>query len=127
MWPARRDPGRGDPPARPWAPGQWAAVALLTVGGAVAGAAGVAVFAVALGAQWMLRDRQRWRDGVTIGASAGGLILAGAMLSRHPWRSVDGYAGHSAGVQLLALVSLAVLAASVVLLRREPFRRRRRA
>jgi arabinofuranan 3-O-arabinosyltransferase len=27
---------------------------------------------------------------------------------------VDGYAGHSANVQLLALISLAVLAASVV-------------
>ena len=46
--------------------------------------------------------------------SAGGLILAGAALSRHPWRSVGGYAGHSANVQLLALISLAVLAASVV-------------
>jgi arabinofuranan 3-O-arabinosyltransferase len=29
---------------------------------------------------------------------------------------VDGYAGHSANVQLLALVSLAMLAASVVVL-----------
>ena len=52
---------------------------------------------------------------LTVGASAGGLILAGAALSRHPWRSVDGYAGHSAGVQLLALISLAALAAAVVM------------
>ena len=36
------------------------------------------------------------------------------MLSQNPWRSVDGYAGHSAGVQLLALVSVAMLAASTV-------------
>ncbi len=36
------------------------------------------------------------------------------MLSQNPWRSVDGYAGHSAGVQLLALVSVGALAASVV-------------
>ena len=50
----------------------------------------------------------------TLWLSAGGLILAGATLSRHPWRSVDGYAGHSAGVQLLALISLAALAASTV-------------
>ena len=55
-----------------------------------------------------------WSDGVPVGLSAGGLILAGAALSRQPWRSVDGYAGHSANVQLLALISLAVLAASVV-------------
>jgi arabinofuranan 3-O-arabinosyltransferase len=51
---------------------------------------------------------------VTVGLSAGGLILAGAVLSRHPWRSVDGYAGHSANVQLLALISVAALSASVV-------------
>jgi arabinofuranan 3-O-arabinosyltransferase len=42
--------------------------------------------------------------------------MAGAALSRHPWRSVDGYAGYNANVQLLALISLAVLAASVVTL-----------
>ncbi|HSA40732.1 MAG TPA: transcription termination/antitermination NusG family protein, partial [Mycobacterium sp.] len=43
-----------------------------------------------------------------------GLILAGCVLSRYPWRSVDGYVGHSAGVQLLALISVALLAASVL-------------
>ncbi|MDQ2626388.1 MAG: hypothetical protein M3Y90_05225, partial [Actinomycetota bacterium] len=50
--------------------------------------------------------------------SAGGLIAAGAMLARHPWRSVDGYAGHSAGVQLAALVSVAVLAATAAVVAR---------
>ena len=43
------------------------------------------------------------------------MIAAGAMLSRHPWRSVDGYAGHSAGVQALALVSVATLLAVALL------------
>ncbi|MGH3552519.1 MAG: hypothetical protein ACRDT5_07980, partial [Mycobacterium sp.] len=66
------------------------------------------------GLQWALRDRPR-RNAVTVGLSAGGLILAGAVLSRHPWRSVGGYAGHSSGVQLLALISLAALAASVTM------------
>ena len=42
------------------------------------------------------------------------LDRAGAVLSQNPWRSVDGYAGHSVGVQLLALVSVAMLAASAV-------------
>ena len=56
---------------------------------------------------------QRWQR-LSVVCSAGGLILAGAALSRQPWRSADGYAGHSASVQLLALISLAVLAASVV-------------
>jgi arabinofuranan 3-O-arabinosyltransferase len=76
---------------------------------------GVLVFGAALGLRWALRDRPRRLDMITVGLSAGGLILAGAALSRHPWRSVDGYAGHSAGVQLLALVSLAALAASVTM------------
>ena len=113
-WPQRRRP-RDDPAARPWAPGPWAAVAVLTAGAVIAGVVGVLVFGAALGLRWALRDRLRRRDVITVGLSAGGLILAGAALSRHPWRSVDGYAGHSAGVQLLALISLAALAASVTM------------
>jgi arabinofuranan 3-O-arabinosyltransferase len=80
----------------------------------IAGVPGFLVVGAALGLRYALRDRQRWRDGLTVGLSAGGLVLAGALLSRHPWRSADGYAGHSASVQLLALISLAVLAASLV-------------
>jgi arabinofuranan 3-O-arabinosyltransferase len=118
-WPARRRQ-RDDPPARPWTLGPWAAAALLAAGGLVAGVVGVAVFGAALGVQWALRDQPRRRHAITVGLTAGGLILAGAALSRHPWRSVDGYAGHSAGVQLLALISLAALAASMVVRQREP-------
>jgi arabinofuranan 3-O-arabinosyltransferase len=110
-WPQRRRP-RDDPPARPWAPGASAAPAVLTAGAVIAGVVGALVFGAALGLQWALRNRPRRRDVVTVWLSAGGLILAGAALSRHPWRSVDGYAGHSAGVQLLALISLAALVAS---------------
>jgi arabinofuranan 3-O-arabinosyltransferase len=101
-------------PAQPWASGAWAAVAVLAAGGIIAGAVGVLVVGAALGLRHASRGWQRWRDGATVVLSAGGLIMAGAVLSRHPWRSVDGYAGHSANVQLLALISLAVLAASVV-------------
>jgi arabinofuranan 3-O-arabinosyltransferase len=101
-----------DAPPQPWAPGAGAAVGVLAAGAVIAGVAGVVVAGAALGLRYALRNRQS--DGITVGLSAGGLILAGAALSRHPWRSVDGYAGHSANVQLLALISLAVLAASVV-------------
>jgi arabinofuranan 3-O-arabinosyltransferase len=119
-WRTRR--GRcEDPPAAPWSPGPWAAAPMLVAGALIAGVAGVVVIGAALGLRYALRDRDRWRDRVTIAASAGGLILAGAALSRHPWRSVDGYAGHSANVQLLALVSVAAVAASVIAL---PERRR---
>lgn len=113
LWRTRR--GRADEePARPWASGRWAAVAALVTGGLVAGVVGAIAVGAALGLRYALRHRQRWRDDVTVVLSAGGLIAAGAVLSRHPWRSVDGYAGHAASVQLLALISLAVLAASVV-------------
>jgi arabinofuranan 3-O-arabinosyltransferase len=112
-WPQRRRPP-DDPAARPWAPGLWAAIPVLAAGGVIAGAAGIAVFGAALGLRWVLRTRPDRRDTVALWLSAGGLILAGAALSRHPWRSVDGYAGHSVWVQLLALISLAALTASTV-------------
>jgi len=116
-WPQRRR-RHDDPAARPWTPGPWAAMAVLAAGAVIAGVAGMLVFGAALGLQWALRDHPQRRGVITVGLSAGGLILAGATLSRHPWRSVDGYAGHSAGVQLLALISLAALVASTTSLRK---------
>ncbi|SPM33335.1 integral membrane protein, partial [Mycobacterium rhizamassiliense] len=115
LWRTRRA-GPDDPPARPWTPGPWAAVPVLAAAALIAGAVGAVMAAGALGLRYALRHRERLRDRVTVAISAGGLILAGASLSRYPWRSVDGYAGHSASVQLLALISLAMLAASVVVL-----------
>jgi arabinofuranan 3-O-arabinosyltransferase len=72
------------------------------------------VVGAVLALRYLLRGREKLRDAVTVGATAGGLILAGAVLSQNPWRSVDGYVGHSTGVQLLALISVAALGASVV-------------
>ena len=104
-----------DAPARPWRPGRWpVSAAVLAVGAAISGVAGVIVVGVAVGLRYLLRNRERLCDAVTVAATAGGLILAGAVLSQNPWRSVDGYVGHSVGVQLLALISVAMLAASVV-------------
>ncbi len=112
-WPQRRRPA-DSAACPPWTPGLWAAVPVLAAGAVIAGVTGIALFVAALGLRWALRMRPRAREHTTLWLSAGGLILAGATLSRHPWRSVDGYAGHSAGVQLLALISLAALAASTV-------------
>ena len=104
-----------DAPARPWRPGRWpVSAAVLAVGAAISGVAGVIVVGVAVGLRYLLRNRERLCDAITVTATAGGLILAGAVLSQNPWRSVDGYVGHSVGVQLLALISVAMLAASVV-------------
>jgi arabinofuranan 3-O-arabinosyltransferase len=98
--------------AAPWPTGVWAGVAVLGAGGLIAGVVGVLVVGALLGVRYLAPPR--WRDGLTVGLSAGGIVLAGAALSRHPWRSVDGYAGHSASVQLLALISVAAVATSVV-------------
>ncbi|CAM4385290.1 Alpha-(1-_3)-arabinofuranosyltransferase [Mycobacterium basiliense] len=106
--------GPHDPSARPWAPGPVAAVASLGAGALIAGAAGVVVMGAAFAVRYALRRHERWQHRATVGLSTGGLVLAGAVLSRNPWRSVDGYAGHSATVQLLALISLAALTASAV-------------
>ena len=104
-----------DEPAHPWRlPTAAAAVAVLATGWLISGIAGVAVFAGALALRYWLRDRPSLSDSVTLGVTASGFILAGAVLSRHPWRSVSGYVGHSWGVQLLALIAVAALAASIV-------------
>ncbi|ORB03563.1 hypothetical protein BST30_17710 [Mycobacterium mantenii] len=111
LWRSRRRDDESAP-ARPWRPGAWAAVPALVAAAVIAGVAGVVAMGGALGLRYAL-GRARWKCLSVVGC-AGGLILAGAALSRQPWRSADGYAGHSASVQLLALISLAVLAASVV-------------
>ncbi len=111
--PARRRRAPASP-ARPWAAPVLAGAGVLTVGALIAGIGGVAVFAAALAVTVALRHRQRLRDRLTLGAASCGLILAGALLSRYPWRSVDGYIGHSPWVQLPALIALGALAASVL-------------
>ncbi|CAN5421471.1 hypothetical protein BH11ACT6_BH11ACT6_42940 [soil metagenome] len=67
---------------------------------------------------WWLRDRPKPAKAVTLGGVSVGLLVAGAMLARNPWRSVDGYAGFSVSVQLWALISVGLLTASVVMFTR---------
>ncbi len=114
LWPVRR-PRRDDQPVSPWRPGTWAVAPVLVAGGLIAGVAGTLVFGAAAAGLHALRDRPGWSKTLTLGGTAGGLILSGAALARHPWRSVDGYAGHSAWVQLMALIAVGLLAASVVI------------
>ena len=114
--PPRRPPAGADP-ARPWTMPVLAGAGVLAAGGLIAGAGGLAVFGTAMALGYLLRHRARLRDRVTLAASACGLIAAGALLSRYPWRSVDGYIGHSPWVQLLALIAVGALAASAVYLR----------
>ncbi|KAA0111241.1 alpha-(1-_3)-arabinofuranosyltransferase [Mycolicibacterium sp. P1-5] len=101
-------------PARPWALPLLAGAGVVAAGGLIAGVGGLAVFGIALLLGYLLRGRSRLRDRVTLAASACGLIAAGALLSRYPWRSVDGYIGHSPWVQVLALIAVGAVAASAV-------------
>jgi arabinofuranan 3-O-arabinosyltransferase len=110
----RRRPVREYLPAHPRAPGALAVAGLLGFGALIAGFAGVAVFACALAVGFLMRHRQPDFDRLALLTVAGGVILAGALLSRYPWRSVDGYIGHTPWVQLPALIALAALAASLV-------------
>ena len=106
---------RRDEPARPWSPGPLGLAGLLAAGTLIGGAGGLAVFAAALTTGYLLLRRRPQLSGrLTLTAAAGGLILAGAILSRYPWRSVDGYIGHSPWVQLPALFALGALAASML-------------
>jgi arabinofuranan 3-O-arabinosyltransferase len=109
-------------PARPWRPPPAVAtVAVLGAGWLIAGVVGAMVFGSLLAVRYACAGvppacgrRQRLSDAITVGTTATGFILAGAALSRHPWRSVGGYAGHSWGIQLLALIAIGTLAVSVV-------------
>jgi arabinofuranan 3-O-arabinosyltransferase len=110
-----RRPGIFGPAARPWQLRPLAVGATtVVVAGLISGLAGILVAAAALGVRFGLRRRHDLRDRVTVGIAAFGLILAGAVLSQNPWRSVDGYVGHSAGVQILALLSVVAVAASTM-------------
>ncbi|MCX2713101.1 alpha-(1-_3)-arabinofuranosyltransferase [Mycolicibacterium sp. J2] len=113
LLPIRRP--RAGEPVHPWQPRPVVLGGLAVAAGAViSGVAGAVVVAVALGARYLLRQRPRPLELVTVGTCAAGLIVAGAALSRYPWRSVDGYVGHSPWVQLPALIAVAMLAASTV-------------
>lgn len=117
LLPTRRRPPHEDP-VPVWRPHPLAVgAAALLAGAAISGVTGVVAVGVALGIRRLLCHREKLCETITVGAAASGLILAGAVLSQNPWRSVDGYVGHSWGVQLLALVSVAAVAASTVPIR----------
>ncbi|MDO3402935.1 DUF3367 domain-containing protein [Mycolicibacterium neoaurum] len=121
LLPSRRSVGAQ--PVSTWHPRPAILLAAAVAAGTlISGLAGAAVVGAAIGLRYLLARRAGLAEKVTVGFTAGGLIAAGAVLSRNPWRSVDGYIGHSAGVQLLALISVAALAASTVTFNRRPLR-----
>lgn len=120
LWPARRRDLDLDP-VQPWQPARpLAAAAVLAVGTALSGLPGLLVAGAALGVRYLLRNRDAWQERLTVAVAAGGLTLAGAALSQYPWRSVDGYVGHSPWVQLAALLSVISVAVSTITFARSP-------
>ncbi len=112
--PSRRPRAPGSA-ARPWQPPAVArGAAVVAVGALVSGIAGAVVAGGLLGLRHLLRARENIWNATVVATAAVGLILAGAVLSQNPWRSVDGYVGHSAGVQFLALLSVVAVVASAV-------------
>ena len=109
-----RRPEAAEPTAAPWSPGALAGVGLMAAGAAIAGVGGAVVFGAALLGTRLLRRRQGVLDRLTLAVAPAGLILAGALIARYPWRSVDGYIGYSAWVQLPALIAVAALAVSAL-------------
>ena len=106
------------PPAvRPWCPPiAVRGAAVIVAATVISGLAGAMVAGAALALGQLFRRNERITRVATLGTAAGGLVLAGAILSQNPWRSVDGYVGHSAGVQLLALLSVVAVAVSAAVI-----------
>ncbi|MGD9621695.1 MAG: alpha-(1-_3)-arabinofuranosyltransferase [Mycolicibacterium sp.] len=112
LLPTRR-PGTVTAPVTPWRPPTAAGgVALVAAAAVISGTVGAAIACAALGVRRLLRERRDLWNASLVGVAASGLIVAGAVLSQYPWRSVDGYVGHSSGVQLLALLSVVAVAVS---------------
>ncbi|WP_206038099.1 DUF3367 domain-containing protein [Rhodococcus sp. HNM0569] len=114
LWPSRRPRGHGAAP-RPWRSTLVALLGVLATTGIVAGVPGVVTtLVVAAGAALVARTRGKAvaaRGLVVLTGLAGGAGFA--VLSTGPWRSSDGYVGHSFWVQFPLLVALAALGVAV--------------
>ncbi|WP_197074833.1 alpha-(1-_3)-arabinofuranosyltransferase [Rhodococcus sp. MEB064] len=119
------DPATDPTPTRgsPWLAGAALLAAVWVIGGiaALGWVVLLAAAVTAVGHRWGERVRGR----VLVAVAGLGLSVAGAALSTGPWRSASGYVGHSAGIQLAALLGVAAAAlAAIPPLRRRSSRRR---
>ncbi|SQI35853.1 Domain of uncharacterised function (DUF3367) [Rhodococcus coprophilus] len=127
LWPLSRrrgsDPG---PASRTWRSPAVAFAGVLAAAVVVAGGAGAAV--VVLGAAGLVavvrRRGQRAASRLLVGTAGGATMVAMALLSTGPWRSPDGYVGHSYLIQLAALVGLVAVGFAALPLRDASQRRK---
>ena len=120
LWPLSRrrgsDPG---PSSRTWRSPAVGFAGVLAAAVVVAGAAGAAVVVVgAAGVVAVARRRgRRAASRLLVGTAGGATMIAMALLSTGPWRSPDGYVGHSYLIQLAALVGLVAVGLAALPLR----------
>lgn len=115
LWPRRRteDPG---PMPRTWGSSTVALAGVLAAATLLAGWVGAvvaAVGAVGIGAL-ALRRGPTLVSRVLVGTAGGATMLAMALLSTGPWRSPDGYVGHSFLIQFAALVGVVAVGLAAV-------------
>lgn len=128
LLPRRRpvpDPG---PAPRTWHSTTVALLGVAATSGIVAGGVGVAV--AVLGTAGVIAVAARWgpttASRILVGVAGGSTMLAMALLSTGPWRSPDGYVGHSYLIQFAALVGLVAVGVAAARTSEVPeFRRRR--
>lgn len=108
--------GAASPAPRPWRSAVLAAVGVVATATVIAGPVGAALAGAGLsGAALAVR---RWGVRVTAFAlvlvAGGGTFAGAAWLSRAPWRSPEGYLGHSLWVQLPALLGVIAVGVAAV-------------
>ncbi|MEU5842187.1 alpha-(1-_3)-arabinofuranosyltransferase [Rhodococcus sp. NPDC047139] len=117
LWPQRRrddaDPG---PMPRTWRSPTIALAGVLVAAVVLAGVVGavvVAVGAAGIGAI-ALRRNPALASRILVVIAGGATMLAMALLSTGPWRSPEGYIGHSALIQFAALVGVVAVGLAAV-------------
>ncbi len=110
----RRSPDSGGDSPAPWQSRilGWAALtAAVTVIAGIPGLVTVGVVAAIAGI-FGARYGTRSHDRLLVAIAGGSTMLSTALLSTGPWRSPDGYVGHSYAIQLAALLALVAVAVS---------------
>lgn len=118
-----RRPEGHEPPARTYGGRLPAAVGLVAAAGILTGPVGVTVALIALVVAGPLRARlgsERVATGLVV-VSGTSYLLAAIALAAGPWRSSDGYAGTSAGIQLLAVIAVVAAGVSAIAVPPEGF------
>ncbi|KAA0017389.1 alpha-(1-_3)-arabinofuranosyltransferase [Antrihabitans cavernicola] len=102
------------PAPRTWRSSVAGFVGLLALTTVISGPTGPALTIVLAGAAVLFAATGRSATRVLVGVAGVSAVIAMAVLSRGPWRSPDGYIGHSMWVQLPALIAVIAVGLSAL-------------